>query len=58
MQTNDELLGLFRTALGCAADAKNLDFEISDDFDFGLERPKDENHGDFACTLALRLAKS
>ena len=29
-----------------------------DNIDLGLERPKDKNNGDFACTLALRLAKA
>lgn len=57
MQNIDALNKLFESAIDAAQ--KNSVLNLPDDFEIevGLERPKDEAHGDFACTLAMRLAK-
>ncbi|MDO5328520.1 MAG: arginine--tRNA ligase [Coriobacteriia bacterium] len=50
MQNQNDLTDLFKTALSNAGFDSNVDI--------GLERPKDESNGDFASTVAMRMAKS
>lgn len=51
MQKTDTLKKLFKDAISAS------DLNVEADIDPALERPKDESNGDFASTLALRLAK-
>lgn len=57
MQIADTLNNLFETALVAAQNNNQLNLPDDFNFDACLERPKDDSHGDFACTLAMRLAK-
>jgi arginyl-tRNA synthetase len=50
MDIKDHLAALFRTALAKVAPE-------AADADVTIERPRDSAHGDFACNLALQLAK-
>lgn len=50
MQNLDILKELFQSAILAA-------YPELESVEPTLERPKDETHGDFACTIALRLAK-
>lgn len=56
MQVIDQLKQIFSDAIKQATDNGALQLESSD-IDPGLERPKDESNGDFASTIAMRLAK-
>lgn len=57
MQTVDQLKDLCLKAINNAITNKAFSFELDSDFNPGLERPKDDSHGDFACTVAMRLSK-
>lgn len=56
MQVVDQLKQIFIDAIKVAVNKGALELDNTD-VDPGLERPKDDANGDFACTLAMRLAK-
>lgn len=57
MQNIDILNNLFLDAVKTAIDKELLTIDNFENIDCGLERPRDEKNGDFACTLAMRLTK-
>lgn len=58
MQNIENLNNLFLTAIKTATDSGALQLPDNFEVDPGLERPKDDAHGDFACTIAMRMAKT
>ena len=48
---------LVRDAVKSAVDAGELSFDADTVIDVGIERPRDASHGDWASSIALRLAK-
>ena len=56
MQNIDSLTNLFKKAIKNSIEAGLLNIDEAS-VDPGLERPRDESNGDFASTIALRLAK-
>ena len=56
MQNIDSLTNLFNKAIKNCIEAGLLNIDEAS-VDPGLERPRDESNGDFASTIALRLAK-
>ncbi len=56
MQIREQVEQLVKGALKAAIDAGEL--ELNDLPDCGLERPRDEGHGDWASTVAMRAAKA
>lgn len=55
MQPREELTHLIGTALDAARESGALQMETTPEIT--LERPRDEGHGDWACTVAMRCAK-
>ncbi|MBQ9690975.1 MAG: arginine--tRNA ligase, partial [Eggerthellaceae bacterium] len=55
MQPRDEIEQALRYAVERAIEDKSL--ALDEVPEITLERPRDEGHGDWACTIALRLAK-
>ena len=55
MTIRDSLAVIFRQALEAAVEAGDL--TIDEIPEPSLERPREEGHGDWACTVAMRLAK-
>ena len=55
MQPREELTQLIGAALDAAIAADKIQMENKPEIT--LERPRDEGHGDWACTVALRCAK-
>ena len=55
MQPREELTQLLTKAFELAKESGAL--PIDEIPEIALERPRDEGHGDWACTAALRLAK-
>ena len=51
LDARQHLTGLLRTALASVAPAQGL-------AEIVLERPKQASHGDFACNVAMQLAKA
>lgn len=55
MQPREELTSLISSALDAARESGALQMENTPEIT--LERPRDEGHGDWACTVAMRCAK-
>ena len=55
MQPREQIIQLVTQALTAAVESGEL--VLTEVPEVTLERPRDEGHGDWACTLALRLAK-
>lgn len=56
MQPRDELAQLIGSALDAALESGA--FSLDEKPEITLERPRDDGHGDWACTVAMRCAKA
>lgn len=57
MELNEQLERIFDKAIKSAIDCGDLKIEEQSIPKATLERPRDENNGDWACTIAMRIAK-